>query len=173
MNIVEIHSCTEVLVSWSCKEVQTAISAKNVTGLFHNCSNRCIAENIIVACATGDSDQFCNRIFQFTCVYKMKFNTFLLICLNREQLFCTIQTILIQICNNNHGRAYITMQRIGQCTKSHRTCTRHNGQLAVFLDAHLMCINTHLCMISCVESTNTAGHRLCQGSLIVSTAFVL
>ena len=35
-----------------------------------------------------------------------------------------------------------------------------------------MSVHTHLGMISCVESTNAAGHRLCQGSLIISFALV-
>ena len=36
-----------------------------------------------------------------------------------------------------------------------------------------MCVYTHLCMVCCMESSDTAGHRLSQGSFIISTTFVL
>ena len=65
------------------------------------------------------------------------------------------------------------MQRIRQRTQTHRARTGHDSQLAALLDAHFVVINTHLGVISGVERTDRAAHRLGKRRLVVGTPLVL
>ena len=65
------------------------------------------------------------------------------------------------------------MQRIRQRTQTHRTGTCHDGQLAALFNTHFVVINTHLGVISGVERTDRAAHRLGKRCLVVGTPLVL
>src|SRR5699024_7168261 len=102
----------------------------------------------------------------------MKLNAVLCSLFRREERCCSVQTLLIQICHDNHGRTDVSVKRVGQCTKSHRACSCHNRKLSALFDSHLVCIYAHLRMISSIKCSDTAGHRLCQRCFIVGTSLV-
>ena len=91
----------------------------------------------------------------------------------REQRLSACQTVLVHIGHNDHGRTDVTVQRIRQRTQAHRTGTCHDGQLAALLDAHFVMVNAHLGVISGVERTDRAAHRLSKRRLVVGTPLVL
>ena len=65
------------------------------------------------------------------------------------------------------------MQCVGQSTQTHGAGTGQNGQLSALLDAHIVMVHTHLGVVSGVERTDGAAHRLGQRSLVVGAALVL
>ena len=76
MYIIEVHFCTEFIISGACEEIQAAVTSQNVAGLFYNSSYGSVAQNIIISCTAGDFQQFSNRIFKIAGIYKMQFNSF-------------------------------------------------------------------------------------------------
>ena len=91
----------------------------------------------------------------------------------REQRLGACQTVLVHIGHNDHGRTDVTVQRIRQRTQTHRTGTCHDGQLSALFNTHFVVINTHLGVISGVERTDRAAHRLGKRRLVVGTPLVL
>ena len=172
MYIIKIHRCTKLAICWACKEIQAAISSKDIAGLLYNSSYWRITKNIVVSCPPRNRKQLCYRVFIIACIDKMKFNPLFCIFCYWEKLLCPVQALLVQICYYNHSRAHITVQSICQRPKPHRTSPCHNRKFSIFPDSHLMFIYPHLGMVCRIKRTNAAGHRLCQGSLIISTPFI-
>ena len=102
----------------------------------------------------------------------MQFNSVLCGICNREKLLCACQTVLIDVGHHNHRRADVTMQRIGQRAKPHRTCACKNGKLPVLTDTHFVFIYAHARVEAGVECADAAAHWLGKGCLIICLSFV-
>ena len=173
MYIIEVHRCREVRVCRACEEVQAAVTSQNCAGLCYKRSYRSVAQYIVISCAACQLAEISDRIFIIGGVDKVKFDSLLLSFLCREELSCAVQSLLIDVCYDDHSRTSVAVHSVTQSSETHRACACHDGKLAAFDDAHLMCVNAHLCVICCMESAYAAGVRLCQRSFIVSFSFVL
>ena len=173
MNLIEVHFGGEVGVGGACEEIQAAVAAEDGAGLLHDRRYRRIAQHIVIAGTAGHGAQFRNGIRQNACVDKVQVNAFLLLHLTgREQLFGAGKTVGVDVSDDHHTGFPVAVQGIGQRTESHRTGTGHDCQLPAFTDAHFMLVNTHLGVVSGMESTDGAAHRLCKRSFIVCLAFI-
>ena len=174
MYIIKVHLGRELLVGRAGEEVQAAIAAEHRAAKLDNRRNRRVAEYIVKTGAAGHFAQLCRRIFHLAGVDKVQLDAVLLLDLGRrEQRLGACQTVLVHIGHNDHGRTDVTVQRIRQRTQTHRTGTCHDGQLAALFNTHFVVINTHLGVISGVERTDRAAHRLSKRRLVVGTPLVL
>ena len=57
MNVVPVEFCLELAVGRACEEVQAAVEAEDIAGLLDNGTNRCEADDVVIAGAAGQLTQ--------------------------------------------------------------------------------------------------------------------
>ena len=102
----------------------------------------------------------------------MQLDTVLCSFLDREQLLGAGETVLVDVGHNDHGRAHVAVQRVGQRAEAHRARTREDGQLAALADAHFVLIDAHAGVEAGVERTDAAAHRFREGRFVIGLALV-
>ena len=174
VDVIEIHRRRELRICRTCEEIQTSVTSQDRARLCDDRSHRCVAEDIVIARAACKLAEICDRIVVLRGIHEMKFNAFLLKdLLRREELFGPVQSVLIDVCDRDHAGLSVAMDRIGQSSETHRAGACRDRHLSALFDAHLVCIDAHLCVISRIHSSDRAGQRLCEGCLVISFSLIL
>ena len=172
MNVVPVEFCLELAVGRACEEVQAAVEAEDIAGLLDNGTNRCEADDIVIAGAAGQLTQVVGVAAGLGGVDIVQLNAHFLCVLNGIDALGAFESGVVNVGDDEQARAAVAVQRVVDCAEAHGADGGEHGHLAALDDAHLMLIGAGLGMVHGMERADDAAHGFCQRAVEIRVGVV-
>ena len=172
MNVVPVEFCLELAVGRACEEVEAPVEAEDIAGLLDNGTNRCEADDIVIAGAARQLTQVVGVAAGLGGVDIVQLNAHFLCVLNSIDALGAFESGVVNVGDDEQARAAVAVQRVVDRAEAHGADGGEHGHLAALDDAHLMLIGAGLGMVHGMERADDAAHGFCQRAVEIRVRVV-
>ena len=162
MDVVEVEHGAELGVDGTGEEVQTAVPAQDLVGLFHHGADGGHAEDVIVSGTVGEVPELGHGV-AFPRVEEDQLDAEFRRVFGGEKLLGPGQPGVVDVGDHQQSRTAGAVDGVVDGAQSHGTHAREDGQLAAFDDAHAVLVAAAGGVVVGMEGAHDAGHGFGNG----------
>ena len=172
MDVVPVEFRLELAVGRACEEVEAAVEAEDIARLLDNRTNRCEADDVVIAGAAGELTQIVGVAAGLGRVDVVQLDAHFLCVLNGVDALGAFESGVVNIGDDEQARTAVAVQCVVDCAEAHGADGGEHGHLAALDNAHLVLIGAGLGMVHGMERANDAAHGLCQRAIEIRVGVV-